>query len=105
MGEYDERIHRHADEGSDAPFLSGPQGEAPRSPIGGSSDGIGDVLHDEPREEASDQREVTMIVFRDGRVWEAAADVPATVEDKVEWLALCIAALDTSVDMAMADEL
>jgi hypothetical protein len=102
MGDHDE-VRKDAVGGSDSPFLSGPHGTAQRTYIGGfdTPDGISHLL---PKQEEETDQEISMIVFRDGCVWEASVDMHIPFDGSPVWWATAIAALDTSVDIALADE-
>lgn len=90
--------------GVDAPFLSDrPANDESESPLA-ASDGEHHVLPEQEEEEGA-RRTITMIVFRNGRVWEAETEIDICHdEESVEWWAVAIAAIDTSVDMAIATE-
>jgi hypothetical protein len=56
------------------------------------------LLH-EPAAPAT--RTVTAVILRDGELWEAECVMPVDDEGSPLWMAYCIAALDTSVDIGV----
>lgn len=102
MGDHDE-VRKDAVGGFDSPFLSGPHGTAQRTYIGGRDDASNGIDHLLPQQEEEAVQEISMIVFRDGCVWEASADMHIPFDGSPVWWATAIAALDTSVDIALAD--
>ena len=53
---------------------------------------------------SQETREVSMMVFRDGVMWQAIVVAPVNDEGSDEWFADVIAGFDTSVDMAVSDD-
>lgn len=57
-----------------------------------------------PSAPSAQARRITAVIYRDGRLWQASAKIEGEGDHPHDWWRTAIAALDTSVDMAVADE-